>query len=66
MKMIPKRNTRCSECIWSKFSKGDSLMASGYICRLNPLRPIGMGYLGRHSNRSFNKKTQKDYKFKGI
>ena len=41
-------------------------MTSGYQCRLNPLKPIGMGYLGRHSNRAINKKMQKNYKFKGI
>ena len=45
---IPKERM-CSECEYSEFYRGRSLASCGYICKLDPKNPIGMGFRGQHS-----------------
>ena len=56
--MFQKKERYCSRCGFSKYAKGPSVLASGYICKLNPLRPVVMGLMGECSERKNNKKEQ--------
>ena len=62
MIIIPKENTECQNCVWSTFQKGDSVLASGNICRLNPFKPIGMGLFGKHADRKAKILEEKETK----
>ena len=59
MVLIPKDNTKCSECVWSSTLRGDSVVESGYICQLNIFKGVTMGIDGIHSDRK-EKKNQKN------
>lgn len=48
---IIKNDKRCSQCICGIYLKGDCLLTSGVICKLNPLNPVPMGLNGKHSDR---------------
>lgn len=55
-----KKDKICSKCIWSTFLRGDSTLESGYICKLNPFNPVGMGFNGKHSNRKAHIEARKE------
>lgn len=46
----------CSECRYGRYIKGDCALACGFECRLNPLKPISLGLMGRHSAMKKRKK----------
>lgn len=48
MVIIPKKDTKCRECIWSTFIRAESVLASGYVCKLNPFKKVPMGLDGIH------------------
>lgn len=43
--MIPK-DKRCEDCFYGHFHRDSCILASGYECRLNPLKPISLGIIG--------------------
>ncbi len=45
---IPKER-ECRECQYGRCIRGDCILARGYECRLNPLKPIILGFEGKHS-----------------
>lgn len=49
--LIPKTDTKCSDCFWGVWKQGKSVLESGYICRLNPFQRTAMGIEGKHSKR---------------
>ena len=53
-----QKDKNCSKCIFSKYISGKPILACGYICKLNPFKPVVMGLLGKHSDRKENKKEQ--------
>lgn len=59
MVIIPKEETKCSECIWATFMSAECILASGYICKLNPFKSIAMGLEGKHIERKRNIEDEK-------
>ena len=60
MKIIPKDDTRCRECIWAKYKSAKCILSSGYICKLNPFQSIPMGLGGKHVDRKMNMEIEKE------
>ena len=56
--MFLKKERYCSKCGFAEYINGTSILASGYICKLNPFRPVVMGLIGKCSERKRNKKEQ--------
>ena len=56
--MFQRKERHCCNCGFSKYVKGPSALASGYICKLNPYRPVVMGLIGECSQRKRNKMEQ--------
>lgn len=53
-----KKERYCTSCVWSEYVFGKSPLSCGFICRINPFRPVIMGVLGKCSERKQNKKEQ--------
>ena len=53
-----QKDKSCSDCFFSKYHNSEAVLTSGFICKLNPFKPIVMGLLGEHSQRKQNKKEQ--------
>ena len=53
-----QKDKRCSECYFSKYLNNEAVLACGFICKLNPFKPVVMGLTGKHSHRKQNKKEQ--------
>ena len=57
--MLIKKEKPCSKCVFARWSGTDngskSIMECGYVCRLNPFKPIGMGINGTHEFRKKDK-----------
>ena len=51
MVIVPKKESKCRECIWATYHDDESVLASGHSCRLNPFRTIAMGLGGTHADR---------------
>lgn len=51
MVIVPKKESKCRECIWATYNDDESVLASGYFCILNPFRAIAMGLEGTHADR---------------
>lgn len=45
---IPKER-ECRECQYGRYIRDNCILACGYECRLNPLKPIILGFEGKHS-----------------
>ena len=56
--MFQKKERYCCNCGFSRYVKGQSIMACGYICKINPFRPVVMGIMGECSERKRNKMEQ--------
>lgn len=41
-----KKRKYCSDCLLSKYFKGESLLSCGYICYKNPFKPETKGLIG--------------------
>lgn len=54
MIIIHKKDTRCRECIWATFIRTESVLASGYLCKLNPFKNVAMGIEGIHGERKMH------------
>lgn len=52
------QNKRCRDCIYGHFYKGDSILASGYICQKNPFLKVTMGLEGKCSEREQHKNME--------
>lgn len=57
-----KKDKICSECTYARSFRGDSILASGYICKLNPFNPVTMGFNGKHSDRKAHIEARKKKK----
>jgi len=55
---MPDKKRFCRNCFCGIWKEGDCLLASGYICHLNPLKPVAMGIMGECSERKANKMEQ--------
>jgi len=53
-----RKNKKCYQCFFSECHMGKSVGTWGYVCRLNPLKPIDMGLIGECSERKKNKEEQ--------
>ena len=51
-------NKKCSECWFSQSIDDVDLFKCGFICKLNPRKPIFMGFTATHGERKKNKKEQ--------
>lgn len=49
MAEIPEER-ECGECPYGKYIKGDCVLACGFECRANPLKPISLGLMAKHSS----------------
>jgi len=56
--MFHKKERYCRTCAYSKYFDGPSVLASGYICKLKPCRPVMMGLEGNCNDRERNEKEQ--------
>lgn len=56
--MFRKEERFCRSCGFSKYIKGPSILASGYVCKLTPFKPVVMGMFGKCSERKRNKMEQ--------
>lgn len=52
---IPEER-ECGECSYGRYIKGPCVLACGYECRVNPLKPISLGLMARHSDVKKRKK----------
>lgn len=53
-----KKSLKCKECIFSEYHRSDIIAGCGFICKLNPFKPVAMGLLGQHFQRKENKIEQ--------
>lgn len=60
MVIIPKEDTKCRECMWSTFLNAECVLASGYICKLNPFKNVAMGLDGIHYKRKMHIEDEKE------
>ena len=44
--MSRKEKRKCKNCIFATYHRGECIAACGYICHLNPFRPVALGLLG--------------------
>lgn len=56
--MSHKEKRKCKNCIFSTYVRSDCIAACGYICKLNPFKPIIMGLLGDCEKRKELKEEQ--------
>ena len=56
--MFQKKELFCKECIWAEYHHAEAILSRGYICKLNPFKPVIMGLAGKHSMRKQNKEEQ--------
>lgn len=60
MVLFPKKETKCSQCVWSHYVPVEAVLACGYVCDLNPFRGVAMGLNGKHSKRKERIEEQKE------
>lgn len=60
MIIIPNKTTKCSNCIWATYFEADCVLASGYLCKKNPFKPIAMGLNGTHADRKRHIEDEKE------
>jgi len=56
--MSHKEKRKCKNCIFSTYVRSDRIIACGYICKLNPFKPVVMGLLGNCEMRKQSKAEQ--------
>lgn len=56
--MSRKEKRKCKNCIFSTYVRADQIIACGYICKLNPFKPVVMGLLGNCEMRKEAKAEQ--------
>ncbi len=49
--MSRKEKRKCRNCIFATYVRADRIIACGYICKLNPFKPVIMGLWGDCSKR---------------
>lgn len=59
MALFPKKETKCSECLWSHYVEHESALGCGYVCHLNPFYKVVMGLNGKHLERKKHIEEQK-------
>lgn len=60
MIIIPKEHTKCRQCIWATYLSADSILESGYLCKINPFRTVVMGLEGAHCDRKRHIEDEKE------
>jgi len=56
--MFQRKEKQCKHCIFAKYYRADFIGGCGYICHLNPFKPVAMGLLGSCSKRKRCKDEQ--------
>ena len=56
--MFNKKEKMCRNCIFAKYYMADFIGGCGYICHINPFKPVAMGLLGSCSKRKQCKQEQ--------
>ena len=50
-----KKDKQCKDCFWAEVydtkNEERSLLECGYICHINPFKPVAMGLTGNHARR---------------